>query len=158
MNDAAQPQHFTPRAGSSTSGSPASPASTDFEIQNVRVLASQVVLDSALVKSFNRVLLSAAVQRPDGRGGAQRHRGTRLHETDGRPSGTTTRANPRTGDAAGQPVPAQPHEGSLGALPLPLSPCGDVRRHGATSTSAVWAACATASLPASRPSACPRCP
>ena len=32
--------------------------STDFEIQNVRVLASQVVLDSALVESFNRVLLS----------------------------------------------------------------------------------------------------
>ena len=31
---------------------------TDFEIQNVRVLASQVVLDSALVESFNRVLLS----------------------------------------------------------------------------------------------------
>ena len=29
--------------------------STDFEIQNVRVLASQVVLDSALVESFNRV-------------------------------------------------------------------------------------------------------
>ena len=32
--------------------------STDFEIQSVRVLASQVVLDSALVESFNRVLLS----------------------------------------------------------------------------------------------------
>ena len=32
--------------------------STDFKIQNVRVLASQVVLDSALVGSFNRVLLS----------------------------------------------------------------------------------------------------
>ena len=32
--------------------------STDFEVQNVRVLASQVVLDSALVESFNRVLLS----------------------------------------------------------------------------------------------------
>ena len=32
--------------------------STDFEIQNVRVLASQVVLDSALVESFNQVLLS----------------------------------------------------------------------------------------------------
>ena len=30
--------------------------STDFETQNVRVLASQVVLDSALVESFNRVL------------------------------------------------------------------------------------------------------
>ena len=32
--------------------------STDFEIQNVRVMASQVVLDSALVESYNRVLLS----------------------------------------------------------------------------------------------------
>ena len=32
--------------------------STDFEIQNVRVLASQVVLDSTLVESFNRALLS----------------------------------------------------------------------------------------------------
>ena len=32
--------------------------STDFEIQNVRLLTSQVVLDSALVESFNRVLLS----------------------------------------------------------------------------------------------------
>ncbi|MCR9130869.1 MAG: hypothetical protein NXI12_15295 [Alphaproteobacteria bacterium] len=32
--------------------------SATFEIQNVRVLASQVVLDSALVESFNRVLLS----------------------------------------------------------------------------------------------------
>ena len=65
---------------------------TDFETQNVRVLASQVVLDSALVESFNRVLLSgrslsvqvphgahAAVQRPERRGGAQRHRGARLH-------------------------------------------------------------------------------
>ena len=31
---------------------------TDFEIQNVRALAFQVVLDSALVESFNRVLLS----------------------------------------------------------------------------------------------------
>ena len=53
--------------------------STDFE--NVQVLASQVVLDSALVESFNRVLLSrkvprvqlphgahAAVQRPERRG------------------------------------------------------------------------------------------
>ena len=37
---------------------PAATLSTDFEIQNVLVLASQVVLDSALVESFNRVLLS----------------------------------------------------------------------------------------------------
>ena len=54
--------------------------STDFNIQNVRVLASQVVLDSALVESFNRVLLSGRslvfsypgahelfAQRPDSR-------------------------------------------------------------------------------------------
>ena len=66
--------------------------STDFEIQNVRVLASQVVLDSALVESFNRVLLSGRSlvfshptlhTRPERRGGAQRHRGARLHETHG---------------------------------------------------------------------------
>ena len=69
--------------------------STDFAIQNVRVLASQVVLDSALVESFNRVLLSgrslvfsfptvhAAVQRPERSGGTQRHRGARLHKTHG---------------------------------------------------------------------------
>ena len=49
------------------------------------------------MESFNRVLLSrkvpdvqlphgahAAVQRPERRGGAQRHRGARLHETHGR--------------------------------------------------------------------------
>ena len=59
--------------------------------------ASQVVLDSALVESFNRALLSgrrvprvqqphgahAAVHGASGRGGAQRHRRTRLHETHG---------------------------------------------------------------------------
>ncbi|CAE7246378.1 unnamed protein product, partial [Symbiodinium microadriaticum] len=33
-------------------------SSVDYELQNVRVLASQVTLDSALVESFNRVLLS----------------------------------------------------------------------------------------------------
>ena len=33
-------------------------SSVDFSIQNIRVLASQVTLDSALVESFNRVLLS----------------------------------------------------------------------------------------------------
>ena len=54
--------------------------STDFEIQNVRVLASQVVLDSALVESFNRALLSGrslvfsypTVLRPERCGGAPR--------------------------------------------------------------------------------------
>ena len=95
--------------------------STDFKIQNVRVLASQVVLDSALVESFNRVLLSGRSlvfsyptvhTRPERRGGAQRHRGARLYET-------------HVSDAAGQPaVPSQPHEGSLGALLLPLRPAG----------------------------------
>ena len=33
-------------------------SSVDFSIQNVRVLASQVTLDSALVESFNKMLLS----------------------------------------------------------------------------------------------------
>ena len=46
--------------------------------------------------------------------------------------GQAGRQSPGVADAAGQPaVPAQPYEGSLGALPLPLSPCGDLRRHGA---------------------------
>ena len=40
--------------------------STDFEIQNVRVLASQVVLDSALVESDNRALLSGRPLVPNG--------------------------------------------------------------------------------------------
>ena len=62
---------------------------------------------------------------------------------------------PGVSDAAGQPaVPSQPHEGSLGALPslrvLTTTRC-------ATSTSAAWATCATASLLAFPPSACPRC-
>ena len=70
--------------------------STDFEIQNVRVLASQVILDSALVvlqpraplRKVARVQLPhsahAAVQRPERSGGAQRQRRARLHETHGR--------------------------------------------------------------------------
>ena len=37
---------------------PGDAGSEDYEIQNVRVLASQVTLDSALVESFRRVLLS----------------------------------------------------------------------------------------------------
>ena len=37
---------------------PGGAGSEDYEIQNVRVLASQVTLDSALVESFRRVLLS----------------------------------------------------------------------------------------------------
>ena len=68
--------------------------STDFEIQNVRVLASQVVLDSALVESFNRALLSgrslvfsyptAHTQQSSVPNGAAEHNVTRLHETHGR--------------------------------------------------------------------------
>ena len=44
--------------------------STDFEIQNVRVLASQVVLNSALVESFPN--------------GVAEHNVTVLHKTHGR--------------------------------------------------------------------------
>ena len=51
---------------------------------------------------------------------------------------------------------AQPYEGSLGALPLPLGPCGDLRQHSA-STSTAMATCATASSRAFRQSECPRC-
>ena len=47
--------------------------STDFEIQNVRVLASQVVLDSALVESFNRVLLTAHTQQSSVPNGVAEH-------------------------------------------------------------------------------------
>ena len=67
----------------------------EHRLQNVRVLASQVVLDSALVESLTECSSQegpwcsatgahAAVQRPERRGGAQRHRGARLHETHGR--------------------------------------------------------------------------
>ena len=129
--------------------------STDFEIQNVRVLASQVVLDSALVESFNRVLLSGRslvfsyptvhTQPP----GVAEHNvtvaraftklmgafvtfwdndaGSKIHLLANR-SGQAGRQSPGVADAAGQPaVPSQPHEGSLGALPLPLGPRGDLR-------------------------------
>ena len=70
--------------------------STDFKIQNVRVLASQVVLDSALVESFNRVLLSGRslvfsyptvhTQQSSVPNGVAEHNVTvaRRHETHGR--------------------------------------------------------------------------
>ena len=63
--------------------------STDFEIQNVRVLASglcagRVLQPGAPLRKVPGVQLPhgahAAVQRPKQRGGAQRHRGARLHE------------------------------------------------------------------------------
>ena len=109
----------------------------DFEIQNVRVLASQVVLDSALVESFNRVLLSGrslvfsyfAVHTQQN--GAAEHNvtvtklmgafvtfwdndaGSKLHwgrHWRGQAGGQF----PGVSDAAGQPaVPSQPYEGSL---------------------------------------------
>ena len=128
--------------------------STDFEIQNVRVLASQVVLDSALVESFNRALLSGrslvfsypTVQSSVPNGVAE-HNVTVARATTRAPRSTSWPTRGRTwppsarpgrrtasgvSDAAGQPaVPSQPHEGSLGALPLPLRPCGYLRRHGA---------------------------
>ena len=166
--------------------------STDFEIQNVRVLASQVVLDSALVESFNRVLLSGRslvfsyptvhTQQSSVPNGVAEHNvtvaraftklmgafvtfwdndaGSKIHllANPGAGRGPHRRGEaggqpPGVADAAGQPaVPTQPHEGSLGALPLPLRPRGYLRRHGAA-----WATCATASLPAFPPSACPRC-
>ena len=97
--------------------------STDFEIQNVRVLASQVVLDSALVESFNRVLLSgrslvfsyphAAVQRPKRRGGAQRHRGARLHKTHGRVCDLLGQRRGLQDPLAGQPGAGRPVGASL---------------------------------------------
>ena len=121
--------------------------STDFEIQNVRVLASQVVLDSALVESFNRVLLSGRslvfsyptvhTQQSTLPPGVAEHNVTVRAFKDppaGQPgagrgphqSGQAGRQSPGVADAAGQPaVPAQPYEGSIGALPLPLAPCGD---------------------------------
>ena len=124
--------------------------STDFEIQNVRVLASQV---SALVESFNRALLSGRslvfsyptvhTQQSSVPNGVAEHNvtvaraftklmgafvtfwdndaGSKIHLL----------ANPhRRGEAGGQP-PGIADEGSLGALPLPLRPRGRLRRHGA---------------------------
>ena len=129
--------------------------STDFEIQNVRVLASQVVLDSALVESFNRVLLSGRslvfsyptvhTQQSTVPPGVAEHNVTvartftklmgafvTFWDNDGGSKIHSLANPPGIADAAGQPaVPSQPHEGSLGALPLPLGPCGDLRRHGA---------------------------
>ena len=130
--------------------------STDFEIQNVRVLASQVVLDSALVESFNRVLLSGRslvfsyptvhTQQSTVPPGVEHNvtvarAFTKLmgafvtfwdNDAGSKIQPGAGRQSPGVADAAGQPaVPAQPYEGSLGALPLPLGPCGDLRRHGA---------------------------
>ena len=60
--------------------------STDFEIQNVRVLG-RVLQPGAPLRKVARVQLPhgahAAVHGASGRGGAQRHRGARLHETHG---------------------------------------------------------------------------
>ena len=122
--------------------------STDFEIQNVRVLASQVVLDSALVESFNRVLLSGrslvfsyphgahtAVQRPERRGGAQRHRGARLHETHERVRDLLGQRRGLQDPLAGQPGAGRgPHRrGKAGGQP-PGVRCS-------------WAACSTLTTP-----------
>ena len=135
--------------------------STDFEIQNVRVLASQVVLDSALVESFNRVLLS---------GRSLVFNGVAEHNV------TVARAFTKLmgvfvtfWDDAGSKM-GQESQMQLGSLQYPHNPM-KVRSTStsspssrvltttrcATSTSAAWATCATASLPAFPPSACPRC-
>ena len=65
--------------------------STDFEIQNVGrpgLCAGRVLQPGAPLRKAPGVQLPhgahAAVQRPERRGGAQRHRGARLHETHGR--------------------------------------------------------------------------
>ena len=168
--------------------------STDFEIQNVRVLASQ---DSALVESFNRVLLSGRslvfsyptvhTQQSSVPNGVAEHNvtvaraftklmgafvtfwdndaGSKIHLL----------ANPAQ-DVA--PIGAARQEDSLlesqmqlGSLQYPHNPireprststsspslCAPTTTRCATSTSAAWATCATASLPAFPPSACPRC-
>ena len=153
-------------------------ALSNFEIQNVRVLASQVVLDSALVESFNRVLLSGrslVFSYPTAHSSVPNRvaehnvtvaraftklmgvfvivwdndAGSKIHLL----ANPGQEQPPGVADAAGQPaVPSQPHAGSLGASPRPLGPRGHLQ-----STSAAWATCATASLPAFPPSACPRC-
>ena len=110
--------------------------------ENVRVLASQVVLDSALVESFNRVLLSGRslvfsyptvhTQQSSVPNGVAEHNVTErrglpdpLAGQPGAPIGQAGGQPPGVSDAAGQPaVPSQPHEGSLGALPLPLALAG----------------------------------
>ena len=129
--------------------------STDFEIQNVRVLASQVVLDSALVESFNRVLLSGRslvfsyptvhTQQSSVPNGVAEHNVTVARAFTKLMGAFVTFWDNDAGskihllakedsllESQMQPaVPSQPHEGSFGALPLPLRPCGHLRRHGA---------------------------
>ena len=113
--------------------------STDFEIQNVRVLASQVVLDSALVESFNRVLLS---ERSLVFSYPTVH--TQQSSVDVAPMARPGRRTASWSHAAGQPAVSP-------SLRAPTT------TRCATSTSAAWATCATASAPACPPSACPRC-
>ena len=154
--------------------------STDFEIQNVRVLASQVVLDSALVESFNRVLLSgrslvfsyptAHTQQSSVPNGVAEHNVTVARAFTKLIAGSKIH-NPGQ-DVA--PIGAARQEDSLlesqmqlGSLQCPHNPMKGASEHFpslraltttrcATSTSAAWATCATASLPAFPPSACPR--
>ena len=167
--------------------------STDFEIQNVRVLASQVVLDSALVESFNRVLLSGRslvfsyptvhTQQSSVPNGVAEHNVTVTRTFTKLMGAFVTDAGSKIHLLAnpGQdvaPVGAARQEDSLlesqmqlGSLQYPHNPIREARSTStsspssraptttlcATSTSAAWATCATASLPAFPPSACPRC-
>ena len=66
--------------------------STDYSIENVRVLASQVTLDSALYESYQKILLSGRSlvfayptmhQHPRRLDLPQRHRGEGLHQAPG---------------------------------------------------------------------------
>ena len=121
--------------------------STDFE----------VVLDSALVESFNRVLLSGRslvfsyptvhTQQSTVPPGVAEHNVTVARAftklmgafvtfcwpTRGRTWPPSARPGRRTASWSLRcsRAPSQPHERSLGALPLPLDPCGYLRRHGA---------------------------
>ena len=153
--------------------------------QNVRVLASQVVLDSALVESFNRVLLSGRSLVSTVPPGVAEHNvtvaraftklmgafvtfwdndaGSKIHLL----------ANPGQ-DVA--PIGAARQEDSflesqmqLGSLQYPHNPMKGASEHFhflsvlagtydcATSTSTALATCATVSSQASRRSECPRC-
>ena len=89
----------------------------------------------------------AAVQRPERRGGAQRHRGARLHETQGqrrRPTRGRTwppfaaRQEDSLSDAAGQPaVPSQPRSTSTSS-PSSKTPTQHRHRPRGLPASSTW--------------------
>ena len=151
--------------------------STDFEIQNVRVLASQVVLDSALVESFNRVLLSGRslvfsyptvhAQQSTVPPGVAEHNVTVARAFTKLMGAFVTfwdndagskihlLANPGL-DVA--PIGAARQEDSLLESQMQLGSLQFLSVLRATTTLTALATCATASSRASRQSQCPRCP